>query len=247
MEGNVMEQNVIFKIHVFGQTIPITSTIITMWIVMAVMLLLAYIFTRKLKTIPEGKQNVAELIVETINNTAKENIGHHWRDFAPYFGSIFIFLVAANMSPLFSIIPKGEQLYHITGLKFFEHWPNYSIIAPTTDLNVTATMGAMSILLVLFSSIRYKGVGGWLKGFAKPNPVMIPFNIMDYGTRFLSLSLRLFGNLLASFIVMELVISHVQPLILAPVAGFFFDMFDACLQAFIFVFLSAFYIREAIE
>jgi len=245
---NVLQPNDIFTIHVFGADIPISDSIIMMWIIMALLIILSYIFTRNLKTVPEGKQNFTELIVDSINNIIKGNIGHHWRPFAPYFGTIFLFLVFANTASLFSVIPTGEQLYKITGMDFFEKLPEFALITPTKDLNVTAAMAIMTILLVVFSGIRYQGVLGWFKSFLKPSPVLLPFHILHYGTRAVSLSLRLFGNMLAGYIVVELLYEgtiFVKPII--PIASAFFDLVDALLQAYIFVFLSSVYISEAVE
>jgi F-type H+-transporting ATPase subunit a len=100
----------------------------------------------------------------------------------------------------------------------------------------------------MIAGIKYKGFTGWLKSFIKPSPIMVPFHILDYGTRTVSLSLRLFGNILAGYIVVEMLYEgaiFVKPII--PIASAFFDMFDALLQAYIFVFLSSIYINEAIE
>lgn len=196
----------------------------------------------------KGKQNVTELVVDTVNNLMKTNIGHHWRPFAPYFGTLLIFLVFSNMASLFSILPTGSELFEITGMKFFEKLPEFSISPPTKDLNVTATFAIISILLVLVCGIGYKGISGWLKGFLKPSPVMLPFHILDYATRTMTLSLRLFGNILAGFVIAEIILQgivFVKPLL--PLSSLFFDIFDAGLQAYIFVFLSSIYISEAIE
>jgi F0F1-type ATP synthase, subunit a len=246
--GNVLAPNNIFYIHLFGYNIPISDSIIMMWLIMAVIIILAIIFTRNLKTIPTGKQNVVELIVDAINNLIKGNIGHHWRPFAPYFGTIIIFLVFANTVSLFSLLPTGEELYKITGLKFFENIPQFAILPPTKDYNVTLAMALMTVFLILFSGIKYKGFKGWLKGFLYPTPIMLPFHILDYGTRTLSLSLRLFGNILAGYIILELLYSAIIPVkFLIPIGSAFFDIFDALLQAYIFVFLSSIYISEAVE
>lgn len=246
---NVLEANNIFTIDLFGLHIPISDSIIMMWLIMAVIIILAYIFTRNLKTIPEGKQNIVELVVETINNIIKGNIGHHWKDFAPYFGTIILFLAFANTASLFSLLPTADQLYQITGLEFFENLPEFSILPPTKDYNVTLAMALMTVILVLFAGIKYRGVKGWLKGFLRPTPAMLPFHILDYGTRTLSLSLRLFGNILAGYIIMEMLyLAAPLPVkVLIPLGSFFFDIFDALLQAYIFVFLSSIYIAEAIE
>jgi len=245
---DVLAANDIFTYQLFGYTIPVSDSIIMMWIVSVVIIILAVVFTRNLKTVPEGKQNVAEIVVEVINNLMKSNIGHHWKSFAPYFGTVLIFLAFANIASLFNFLPSGEALYRITGLSFFENWPHFEIAPPTKDLNVTLTLAITSVLLYLFAGIRFKGIGGWLKGFLKPTPVMLPFHILDYGTRTLSLSLRLFGNILAGYIILEMLYEgmlFIKPLI--PIASAFFDLFDAGLQAFIFVFLSSIYVSEAIE
>jgi F-type H+-transporting ATPase subunit a len=243
-----MKPNDLFSINIFGLTFPISDSIVVMWMVMAVLIILAIVFTRNLKTVPKGKQNVAEIIVDTISKLIKGNMGHHGRDFVPYFGTILLFLVFANIAGIFSILPTGEELYKLTGIEFFEKIPQFSIIPPTKDLNVTVTMALMTVCLVAISGIKYKGIGGWLKSFFKPSPVMLPFHVLDYGTRTLSLSLRLFGNMLAGYIVVEMLYEgaiFVKPII--PVASAFFDLFDALLQAYIFVFLSSIYISEAIE
>ena len=75
---------------------------------------------------------------------------------------------------------------------------------------------------------------------------MLPFNIMDYGTRLLSLSLRLFGNILGGLVMMYL-IEGLLPVLLPPVMAIYFDLFDGILQAGIFVFLTTLYISEAVR
>ncbi|MDP4152811.1 MAG: FoF1 ATP synthase subunit a, partial [Bacillota bacterium] len=155
--NKMLSPNTLFNIKIFGLTIPVTQSIVMMWIIMAVIILLAYIFTRKLKTVPEGKQNIVEIIVETVNNLMKSNMGEHWKSFSPFFGTILLFLVFSNIAGIFNIFPNGEQLYKITGISFFEKLPEFSIEPPTKDLNVTLTMALMIIILIPYSGIKYKG------------------------------------------------------------------------------------------
>ena len=112
---------------------------------------------------------------------------------------------------------------------------------PTKDLNVTAALALMSIILVQAASIRQNKVGGWLKGFTKPSKVITPLNI-----RPLSLCMRLFGNVMGAFVVMKL-LEHLVPVILPAVFSLYFDFFDGLLQAYVFVFLTGLYIKEAVE
>jgi F-type H+-transporting ATPase subunit a len=200
----LLATNDIFSLHIFGLNIPVSDSIIMMWIIMAAIIILAFIFTRNFKKIPTGKQNFTEMIVETINNLIKGNIGHHWRPFAPYFGTILLFLAFANTISLVSLLPTASELYEITGSAVFKNLPEFAILPPTKDYNVTLAMALMTVSLVLYSGIRFKGIKGWLKSFLHPTPVMLPFHILDYGTRTLSLSLRLFGNIFAGFVILEL-------------------------------------------
>jgi F-type H+-transporting ATPase subunit a len=246
--AKAFESGNLFTIHIFGLDIPVANSIVMMWIIMAVLIILSIIFTRNLKTLPTGKQNIAEIIVETVSKLIKGIMGHHGRDFVPYFGTVLLFLVFSNIAGVFSILPTSADLYKLTGLAFFEKLPEFSIDPPTKDLNITVTMALMTVSLIMLSGIKYKGIKGFLLSFIKPVPVMLPFHILDYGTRTVSLSLRLFGNILAGYIIMEMLYAGaecVKPLI--PLASFFFDIFDAGLQAYIFVFLSSVYISEAIE
>lgn len=108
-----------FSWYLFGYEVQISESIIVMWIIIAFLIISAFLLTRNLKTIPSGKQNIAEIIVEFINNFGKSNLGHHYKMFAPYLGTLLLFLVFANIVSIFNIIPDPEQLYKATGIEFF--------------------------------------------------------------------------------------------------------------------------------
>lgn len=231
MNFNVLQVKNLFHIRLLGLDFPISDSIVMMWAIMVILIIGSVVLARNLESVPKGRQNFVETIVEFVNSFIKGNIEHHWKPFAPYFGTVLLFLVVANAIDVLSL-----------------SFGNFKIVAPTKDLNVTLAMALMTMALVLYSGIYYKGFGGWLKGFLKPIPIMLPFNILDYGTRTLSLSLRLFGNILAGYVILEMLyagLAYVK--ILIPLASVFFDVFDAALQAYIFVFLSSIYISEAVE
>ena len=238
---NAITPHTIFNIPYVN--IPVSDTVIVMWIVMAALIIFAVVMTRRMELIPKGRQNFIETIVELINNLTKTNIGHHWRPFAPYLGTILLFLAFSNIISIFNIIPNGELLYELTHVESFKH---FGIRPPTRDANVTVCMAAMSVLLVLFSGIRIKGFKGWLKYHIEPTPVILPFKILDYPVRTLSLSMRLFGNILGAFIIMELIYA-VTPMFIPAAFSIYFDLFDGFLQAYVFVFLTSLYIAEAVE
>ena len=116
---------------------------------------------------------------------------------------------------------------------------------PTKDLDVTVALAVMSIVLVEAAGIRAKHVKGWLRSFAQPIPIITPINILEIAIRPLSLCMRLFGNVLGSFIIMEL-IKHLVPVVLPTIFSLYFDIFDGFIQAYVFVFLTGLYIKDAV-
>ena len=104
----------------------------------------------------------------------------------------------------------------------------------------------MSIVLVETSGVRTKGLKGWLKSFADPSPVIAPMNLLEVIIRPLSLCMRLFGNVLGAFVIMEL-IKQLLPVALPVPFSLYFDIFDGLLQAYVFTFLTSMFIQEKIN
>jgi F-type H+-transporting ATPase subunit a len=224
----------VFTLKVFGLSIPISDTVVTTWAIMALLVVGALFATRRLKERPHGFQVLLETFIDFINTFTRNNMGHRWRTFAPFIGTIALYLAVANVIPFF------------TPVAGFGFEPPFPIKPPTRDINITSAFAITTICTVFFASLWYRGPIGWLKGLAKPSPVMIPFNLLEYFIRPLSLSLRLFGNILGAYIVMQL-IEAVLPIGAPPILGLYFDFFDGLIQAVIFTFLSTIFIAEAVE
>ncbi len=224
----------VFTIQLFGLSIPISDTILMSWIVIAILGIGAWALTRRMKEIPGKTQAAVEWAVSFIDDFAEQNMGHHGKPWAPFLGALGLFILTANLLPAFT--PVGG----------FGFEPPFVIKPLTRDINVTAGLAVMIVLTVLLSGLRYKGPVGWFKKLFKPVPFMVIFNLLEYGIRPLSLSLRLFGNILGAYVLMQL-IEMIMPVFLPPVFGLYFDFFDGVIQAVIFVYLSTVYIAEAIE
>lgn len=112
--------------------------------------------------------------------------------------------------------------------------------------NVTAGLAIMSMFLIEYSGIHKNGIKHWAKHFAEPVGIVAPLNVLEIVIRPLSLCMRLFGNVLGAFVIMEL-IKYVVPLILPIPLSLYFDIFDGLLQAYIFVFLTALFMNEEME
>lgn len=227
----------IFTLTLAGHAIPITETVIVSWMVMLILIVAALLLTRKLKEVPRGSQALLETAVEFLNNFAKGQFGKWAAFLGPYLGTLFLFLLAANIIGVLSPVEVNAFGHTFT--------PPFMIKPPTRDINVTASLAVLSILLVLILGFAARGPLGWFKQLLYPVPLMLPFNLMDYGTRLLSLCLRLFGNMLGGFVLMHM-IEGLIPLGLPMIASLYFDFFDGLLQAGIFVFLTSLYISEAV-
>ena len=233
-----LEIKTIFTVVIAGLTIPITETVIVSWGVMLVLIITSLLLTRKLRPVPKGPQIFLEAAVEFLDNFSKEQFGPFAKHLGPYMGSLFLFLFTANIVGVFT--PLEIRIF---GREFI---PPFLIRPPTRDINVTAALAVISISLLLICGFAARGLKGWFKRLLHPLPMMLPFNIMEYGTRLISLALRLFGNILGGYVLMSM-IEHALPLLLPMAPALYFDFFDGAIQAMIFVFLTSLYISEAVN
>ena len=211
-----------FTIPVFGG-IEVAESVVITWVIMAFMLILAICMTRNLKVQNPGKRQVIlETAVCGLQNMVKGIIGEEGAGYVPYLVTVIVYIGISKIIGLFGMKP------------------------PTKDLNVTGALAIMSIILIEYSGIHAKGVKRWAKSFAEPVAVVAPLNVLEIFIRPLSLCMRLFGNVLGAFVVMEL-LKIIMPAILPIPFSLYFDIFDGLIQAYVFVFLTSLFIKEAIE
>ena len=214
--------NVVFTIPLFGG-IDVMESVVVTWIIMAIMMIASLILVHGLKVRNISKKQAAlESGMTFLYDFFEGLLGKEGKAYIPYLITVVIYIGIANM----------------IGLLGFK--------SPTKDLNVTVSLAVMSIVLVEVAGIRKKGVRGWIKSFAEPIAIIAPINVLELFIRPLSLCMRLFGNVLGAIVVMAL-IKHLLPLIVPLPFSFYFDIFDGVIQAYVFVFLTSLYIKEAIE
>ncbi len=212
----------VFTIPVFGG-IPVKESVVVTWIIMAVVLALCLVLVRDLRVHNPGrKQLVLESFVSWIVRFFEDILGKNGKRYVPYLVTVIVYLGISNVIGLFGMKP------------------------PTKDLNVTAALSVMSIVLIEYAGIHKKGFKGWGKSFAQPIAIIAPINVLEIFIRPLSLCMRLFGNILGGFVVMEL-LKQLLPVGLPIPFSFYFDIFDGFIQAYVFVFLTALFIKEEIE
>ncbi|WMJ87274.1 F0F1 ATP synthase subunit A [Anaerocolumna sp. MB42-C2] len=216
-----LQSKISFVIPLFGG-IPVPTSVVVTWGIMAFLMILTLIFVRNLKLIPKGPQLYVEALVGFINNFFDDILGEEGKRYIPYLGTVLIYITCANLIGIFGITP------------------------PTKDLNITAGLAVMSIILIEYSGIHAKGPKGWLKSFREPMSILTPINLLEVFIRPLSLCMRLFGNVLGSFVIMEL-IKIIVPVVIPIPFSFYFDIFDGVIQAYVFVFLTSLFMKEKME
>lgn len=212
----------VFTIPIFGG-IPISEAIVVTWIIMALVVIVCIGLVRNLSVENVSKkQLVLETAVGGIHNFFEDILGKEGKAYIPYLITVTVYIGIANLIGLLGFKP------------------------PTKDLNVTAALAVMSILLIEYAGVRQKGVKKWVKSFAEPMPIITPINILELFIKPLSLCMRLFGNVLGAFVVMEL-LKIIMPVFLPIPFSIYFDIFDGLIQAYVFVFLTSLFLKESME
>ena len=213
-----------YAIH--GQVFLVT------WLVMASLLIISFWGTQNLQRIPEKKQNFMEFLLEFLQDIAKNQIGEHeYRAWVPYIATIFLFILGCNWAG--ALIPW--KLIHL---------PEGELAAPTNDINTTVALSLLTSLSYFYAGLSKNGIGYFAR-YIEPTPVLLPINILEDFTKPLSLSFRLFGNILADELVVA-VFTLLVPLFV-PLPVMILGLFASSIQALIFSTLSAAYIGEAME
>jgi len=202
------------------------------WIVIGILLGISVIGTRNVQMVPSGIQNLLEYAMEFIRDLAKNQIGEKdYRPWVPFVGTLFLFIFVSNW--MGALLP----------LKVIE-LPEGELAAPTNDINTTVALALLTSLAYFYAGFRKKGLG-YFGNYVQPVPFMLPFKIIEDFTKPLSLSFRLFGNILADELVVAVLVFLVPLFVPLPLMAL--GLFTSAIQALIFATLAAAYIGEAIE
>lgn len=223
-----LEIDNLWSIKIAGEEFWITETIVNTWIIMLFLIIVAVIVRVKLsnfKRVPRGFQNAIEAIVEIFDNFVTNTLGEKLSYVAPWFFMVFMFLL---WSALFSI---------------------FGMRAPTADWATTFAFALVSLILMFFMGFKHRK-GDYLKTFFEPHFVFFPMNLIGELAKPVSLSFRLFGNMLSGTIILTLYYALTPVLIQFGIPSLlhgFFDVVLGALQTYIFVILSLMYIKGAAE
>lgn len=225
--------------------IPVTNTMLTAYIVSALLALFSFVATRRLSLIPGGRLQVfAEAIVEILLNLVEGVAGRYWgRRFLPLVATIFLFIITANWMGL---------LPGFATIGLIEHYHGEDVLVPilrsaNTDLNSTVGLAIVAVVSMQYFGIRAVGLGGYLKkffNFSSPIAFFIGFmELIGEFARIISLSFRLFGNVFAGEVLL-LVIAFLMPFV-AVLPFYGLEVFVGAIQAFIFAVLTLVFLTLA--
>ena len=223
MDFNIRNHAVL---NIGGVEVWITETIVNTWIVMGILVVFGLIVRAKLKSFaetPKGFQNFIELLVETFDGFLNNTAGKHLSFLGPWFFTVFAFIMLSNFSGLFFLRP------------------------PTADWATTFAAAISTFILIQVMGLKFRGTG-YIKTFFEPIWVFFPLNVIGEIARPISLSFRLFGNILGGMIILALFYNQV-PIFFQfgfPIAlHVFFDLVYGVLQTYIFCVLSLSFIGVA--
>lgn len=219
----------IFSFEIGSFSLIIGKAIIWQWVVILILGISAFLLTRNLKKQPTKKQVVLETLYTTVENLVKSNMGESYISYIPYIGTLMIYLLVMNLLGLVGIEP------------------------PTANISVTAGLAISTFIVINVTAIKRNGVLNYMKAFAQPYALMLPINIMERVIVPLSLALRLFGNMVAATLLVELLYSGLEQITfiagigLPIIAHGYFDLFDGVIQMIVFTMLTMINIKVTSE
>ena len=208
------------------------QVLITSWMVIGVLVLASVAATLNTQRIPSGIQNFMEYALEFIRDLAKSQLGEkEYRPWVPFIGTLFLFIFVSNWGG--ALVPwKLIEL------------PSGELAAPTNDINTTVALALLTSMAYFYAGLSKKGLG-YFKGYVEPIPVLLPIKVLEDFTKPLSLSFRLFGNIVADELVVGVFVLLVPLFVPLPLMAL--GLFTSAIQALIFATLAGAYIHEALE
>ena len=218
MDHSEITAGIIFQLG----PLQISNTIVTTWAIMAITGLLSWLITRGLHQEPGQIQMAAEGIVNAIEEAIHEVAPEHTRQLLPFIGTLWLFLIIANLSGL---IP--------------------GVHSPTRDLSATSALAILVFLSVHWFGIRTQGLKAYLRHYLRPSPILMPFHIISEITRTIALAVRLFGNIMSLEMTALLILLVAG--FLAPIPILMLHIIEALVQAYIFGMLALIYVAGGIQ
>ncbi|WEK43236.1 MAG: F0F1 ATP synthase subunit A [Candidatus Sphingomonas colombiensis] len=217
MIASPFDQHVLFHVG----PVPVVTAVVTTWAIMIALVAGSWLATKRLADRPSRTQAGLELVIETIQNQIGDTIGSDPAPYLPLVGTLFLFLLTANWT---SLIPGLE--------------------APTATIETDAALALIVLGATIWFGVRGLGLIGYLRTFARPSLFMAPLNMVELLTRSLSLTVRLFGNIMSGMFIIGIVLSLAG--LLVPIPLMALEVLIGAVQAYIFAMLATVFIAGAL-
>ena len=213
-------------VHFMGRDLTFNLEVILMtWIAITALICFGVLATRKKSILPGPIQVVGELFVNFLYGLTEDALGEELsKTYAPLICALFMFLLLCNW---LGIIPHLEE--------------------PTKDLNTPLSFGLMGFFIAHHAGIKAKGLKRYLLDYCEPMFIMAPLNIVGELAKVISISFRLFGNIMGGAIIILVVSYLTYSIITPPFLNAFFGAFVGTIQAFVFTMLTVVYIAVQIK
>ena len=222
----LMEELTVEYVKVGSLQIP--ESVVISWVIMLLLVVGSILLTRNLKVDHISKRQAAlEALYSLGKNFFEGLLGKEGSRYVPY-------LMTQKYLGMALGFPEKSADVRLA---------QYENGSRTPKADVTAALALMSIVLIEYAGVRARGGAGFLKSLAAPTPIMTPMNILEIAIRPTSLCMRLFGNVLGAFVIMEL-IKLVVPVFVPAIFSLYFDLFDGLIQTYVFVFLTSLFMKE---
>ncbi|MFI3300527.1 MAG: F0F1 ATP synthase subunit A [Candidatus Gastranaerophilales bacterium] len=221
------------SINIAGHVVNFNmDTLITMWFTMALLIIIAFIATRKISIIPTKLQMISEGLINYFANISKANMGDdETKKHLPLLLTLFMFILTANLA--------GQLPWHLVHLQVGE------LASPTNDINLTAAMAIVVSLYYIYYGVKKKGGHFFVHGFGVDGIIITLVDTLELFVRPFSLALRLFANIFAGEVLVFTILGMVA--YFAPLPFMLFELFVALIQALVFTLLSMTYISMAVK
>lgn len=199
-------------------------TVVMSWVVMAILVILGAAVAHRPHLVPGPLQGLAEVVVESFRSLVNESLGRLGPRYFSFITALFLFVLVSNW---IGMVPWLEE--------------------PTRDLNTALVLGALGFVVTHVTAVRVKGWRAYAREYFQPFFLMFPLNVIGELAKVVSISFRLYGNIMGGAIIIMVVSRLVRQLVLPPLLNVFFGAFVGTVQAFVFAMLTLTYISVAIR
>lgn len=226
MEHPILFLSLIFEAIGLGDFAHHNPHVLYSWFTIIVLIIVARLATRSIQMVPGPIQNVLEVVIENIENFQISLMGEKGRSYFPVIATIFIYILIMN---LLGLVP--------------------GFLSPTANINTTLSMALVVFVITHYAGLKNHGAK-YIKHFMGPMlpiaPLMIPIEIIGHFSRVLSLTLRLWGNIMGEDLVLAILLM-LGGKFFVPLPMMFMAVFTSAIQAFVFMLLAMLYIGASLE